>query len=62
MFSHEFFDLSRPRSVVYHSFPIRPLGSALGELFNLAIVAHLAACWLARQEFWAMLVCLSTPP
>lgn len=57
MFSHEFFDMSRPRGVVYHSFPIRPLGSALGELFNLVIVAHLAACWLARQEFWAMLVC-----
>lgn len=57
MFSHEFFDLSRPRGVAYHSFPIRPLGSALGELFHLVIVAQLAACWLARQKFWAILVC-----
>lgn len=48
---------ARPRGVAYYPFPIRPLGSALGELFNLAIVAHLAACWLAKQEFWTMLVC-----
>lgn len=57
MFSHEFFDMSRPRGVVYHSFSIRALGSALGELFNLVIVAQLAACWLARQKFWAIPVC-----
>lgn len=56
MFAHEFFDLSRPRSVAYYFFLMRPPGSALGELFNLVIVAHLAACWLARQEFWAILV------
>lgn len=57
MFSHEFFDLSRPRSVVYHSFRMRHPGSALGELFNLVIVAHLATYWLARQKFWAIPVC-----
>lgn len=57
MFSHEFFDLSRPRSVVYYSFRMRPLGSALGEFFDLVIVTQLAACWLARQKFWAILVC-----
>lgn len=57
MFSHEFFDLSRPRRVVYYSFRMRPLGSALGEFFDLVIVTQLAACWLARQKFWAILVC-----